>query len=41
MGSGSSLRACKDAGVKCIGIEKVERYCEAAAERMAQEVLTF
>jgi len=41
MGSGSSLRACKDAGIKCVGIEKVKRYCEAAAERMAQEALPF
>lgn len=38
-GSGSTLRAAKDAGVPSVGIEKSERYCEMAVRRLAQSSL--
>ncbi len=38
-GSGPVLRAAKDLGRKCVGIEIEERYCEIAVRRLAQTVL--
>lgn len=41
LGSGTSTRACKDLGRKCIGMEINEEYCELSASRARQEVLAL
>lgn len=38
-GSGTTLRAAKDAGIKGVGIELTAAYCDMTVQRLAQETL--
>lgn len=41
MGSGTTLRAAKDLGLKSIGIEIEKKYCDIAIERLRQQAFNF
>jgi site-specific DNA-methyltransferase (adenine-specific) len=41
MGSGTTLRAAKDLGLKAIGIEIERKYCDIAIERLRQQAFSF
>jgi DNA modification methylase len=41
LNSGTTAKAAKDAGLRCVGIEAEERYCEIAAKRLAQGSFDF
>lgn len=39
MGTGTTLRACKELGKQAIGIDISEKYCEIAANLCMQEIV--
>jgi len=41
MGSGTTLVAARSQGKRAVGIEREEKYCRAAVERLAQGVMSF
>lgn len=41
MGSGTTAAACKQLGIPYVGIEREKAFCEIAANRLRQEVLSF
>jgi len=40
-GSGTTLLACKTAGVPCVGIEREERFCAGIVKRLSQGRFVF
>lgn len=41
MGSGTTMRICKDHGIRCVGIELSQAYCDIAISRLSQDVLAL
>lgn len=41
MGSGTTLRAARDMGLRAIGVEMNEQYCRDAVERLSQSCMVF
>ncbi|KKK58719.1 hypothetical protein LCGC14_3041570, partial [marine sediment metagenome] len=41
VGTGTTAWVAKKMGLRCVGIDSDERYCEIAAKRMAQAVLAL
>lgn len=39
MGSGTTLVSARERGLRCVGVEAEERWCEVAARRLSQGVL--
>ena len=39
LGSGTTARACKNTGRRCVGMEISEEYCQTIVNRLGQEVL--
>jgi DNA modification methylase len=40
-GSGTFLVAAKALGIKCIGVEREQKYCHEIVDRLRQEIFQF